>query len=1692
MDAKTICLNMIVKDESHIIIDTLKNLCSYIKFDYWVISDTGSSDNTKELITNFFKEKCIQGELLEHKWVDFAHNRTKALECAFNKTDFLFIFDADDSIVGNFKLPVKYDCDSYKCKFGKVFAYLRPLLITNRKKWHFKGVLHEFLENIDAVGNAQTIEGDYHFVSGRSGNRNKNPNKYIDDATILKDAHFKVLDSDYGLSCRYAFYCAQSYKDAGDKYMDDAIEWYKKCLTLNMWVQEKYYSCLCIGDLYMKKKDTENALNYWYKTIEHDIERIEGIVHAVNYLRNNGQNLLVNALYHKFKNYKKKPEDKLFLLQSLYNDQLEYENVISSYYINDKESGYECCKKIIFNNIIPYNLLKSTISNLNHYKDFLLKETNENLQKLFYAIDNILCDISLKNETIEENIITIWTTLFEKIRPLLFENKNVGKTLVNKNKSKSHKSNLKTIMITFTTCKRLDLFKQTIGSILNHWTDINKIDYWFCVDDNSSENDRKEMLKLYPWINFHMKPIKEKGHLKSMNIIWNKLNEFKPKYWIHMEDDFLFHHKTNYIETAIDMLKNDISVTNKVKQVLFNRNYGETISSYNTKGHINTSNNNIVLHNYCNGTFNYVNCHYWPHYSFRPSLIETDVILELGNFDSEKQFFEMEYAYKWANAGYKSAFFNRISCQHIGRLTSERNDKNIKNAYELNDEAQFNDDSKKNTNNKINKIKIINLERRKDRKEKIVKNLTEAQIETNTYEFITATDWKTLKPTHFLKDLFQGNDFRSNGGAIGCALSHYNLWKQLMNDKDNEYYLIMEDDFTLCPNFKEKLDKLIKDKCFLEKDVIFLGYHMFEKYRKQNFDTYNVFNDDSYKIVELNQKFYIGGYFSYSINKAGAKKLLDYIEKNGIKHGIDYLNKIIDNLNNYECQPQLVFSEWNEDGKQIDTDIQNICNEIDFTNIVEENTNQIKINTSFFHRGRLGNLFFVNMALHFIAKKNNLHVGYQENKKLKQLGIELFIGKKTYNNEDTIALSDDNFFSIITGEPINKNVSIVNDVWCQTNDFSNYLRTHFDEEQNKLAIINNNLYKERYNNNNDVFIHLRLGDSIRIPGACPTYNYYEKILSSLTFDNGYISSDSIDYYLCKKLINKYNLKVINYDEVNTIMFGSTCKHIILSSGTFSWLIGFFGFYSEIYYPKIVNKWHGDIFVFKSWNEIEYDKISDNDLQKKFTFIPKLDIINNDMYYHKQDIQIQMTIAYDDDQCIGFNTLGFFKNKIDVFKSSGYFKESDGFYVKTELYNEYLNKINDENNKNNKDTIRIKMLCNWNNSKQLCKEWSNMCENNFKWNDYELVWTDVKEDIDYYVIINYPPENEYYDPKRTILFQMEPWVKDNSKPWGIKTWGKWAEPDPNNFLAVRGRKSDCHNNVQWQLELTLDEFNKPELFEKDKDSIISSICSSKYFDEGHIARVDFLKFLEEKGDVLLDIYGEKNKHGFKNYRRELPVKNKSDGYKSYKYYFIMENNFEDNYITEKLWEPILCESLVFYYGCPNITDYIDSNAFVLLDITDFEKSYQIIKQAIKEDWWSQRIDIIRREKQKILNEMAFFPTIDKIISKNIMDNKPYKTDYEKYFPEFINNNNNNNKKYCFIHSCNLQKSGLNVLNKIILKLTDSDAINHFDKIFIVNIGLKIYKSNFFRDKSKILYKLIDKIKIINYSENPLLFEIQTIN
>jgi hypothetical protein len=234
--------------------------------------------------------------------------------------------------------------------------------------------------------------------------------------------------------------------------------------------------------------------------------------------------------------------------------------------------------------------------------------------------------------------------------------------------------------------------------------------------------------------------------------------------------------------------------------------------------------------------------------------------------------------------------------------------------------------------------------------------------------------------------------------------------------------------------------------------------------------------------------------------------------------------------------------------------------------------------------GRFGNQVIRNLACSIVSEKFDLHTSYKDKDIVERLGIKLYSGNKIYN--ETILLKDDNYFDILNLNELKKN--FYGNDYLQTKDISNLIYRHIHTNL-KYNIINSNKFKERYNNNNDCFIHIRLGDVIWYN---PGLEYYLKALGQLNFNNLYIASDSLDHDIIKVIVEKYpNTQLINYDEVETIQFGSTNKYIVLSHGTFSATTGYLSFFSDIYYPQYnINKlWYGDIFTIEGWNEIKlYD------------------------------------------------------------------------------------------------------------------------------------------------------------------------------------------------------------------------------------------------------------------------------------------------------------------------------------------------------------------------------------------------------------------------------------------------------------------------------------------------------------------------
>ncbi len=293
-------------------------------------------------------------------------------------------------------------------------------------------------------------------------------------------------------------------------------------------------------------------------------------------------------------------------------------------------------------------------------------------------------------------------------------------------------------------------------------------------------------------------------------------------------------------------------------------------------------------------------------------------------------------------------------------------------------------------------------------------------------------------------------------------------------------------------------------------------------------------------------------------------------------------------------------------------------------------------------------------------------------------------------------------------------------------------------------------------------------------------------------------------------------------------------------------------------------------------------------------------------------------------------------------------------------------------------IKVSISANWATVDTLFSIWGKMAkkvtESGLEWNNIILV-KDGK-DADYHVIINKPLLESKVPENKTIVFTMEPDCE-----WA-NHWTNWYS-SRKNFLRFcnHGR---YFNNNEWHLGSNWSKLstNSDELFLGKKDGF-STVVSSLYEMDGHKKRIDFMKHVEKNWSSLgcqgpLDIFGRDNKHEFKNYRGSLVSHNKDLGLFPYKYTFISENCELENYFTEKIIDPILAETLCFYWGCPNLSDFIDPQAFIVLDLEDFDASLKIIKSSIENNEWEKRLPIIRKEKKKLLDHYSFFPRIEGII------------------------------------------------------------------------------------------------------------------
>lgn len=374
----SLCLVMIVKDEEDTIRRCLTHVAPYIS--YYVICDTGSTDNTISEIKSTMSELGIDGEVHERPWVNFEVNRTESLELAKGKCDYRWIIDADDtfkvadSSINPFNnLPKDVDCFQILYRLNAL-QYHRAQIVRSDQDWVYRGVLHEYL---DLPGKEPLIQYQIpanfcHVDADISPLKRANSleEKYAKDAEILE----KALETD-PQNTRYMFYLAQSYRDSGQKLK--SIEAYERRIEAGGWEEEVYYSMYMIAKLKEQLgRHPDEVIQAYSRAWEYRPQRLEAVFHVMRKLRERGRWILAFT-YGNMAIKNPGTSDILFVEPEIWQWRLLDEFALAAFHTGNPEISFEKMQTVVnmpFFPNLPEGEKERIYKNLDHFRQAAAKK----------------------------------------------------------------------------------------------------------------------------------------------------------------------------------------------------------------------------------------------------------------------------------------------------------------------------------------------------------------------------------------------------------------------------------------------------------------------------------------------------------------------------------------------------------------------------------------------------------------------------------------------------------------------------------------------------------------------------------------------------------------------------------------------------------------------------------------------------------------------------------------------------------------------------------------------------------------------------------------------------------------------------------------------------------------------------------------------------------------------------------------------------------------------------------------------------------------------------------------------------------------------------------------------------------------------------------------------------------------------
>ena len=214
---------MIVKDEGHIVSRAIRSALPLT--DCWLIVDTGSTDNTCEIIRRELSGK--QGRLLRRDWKGFAESRNDALRAAREMAGYVLFLDADDFLVGaarqsrqELSLSPLWNCWAYD---GWV-RHNRVCAVKSEIQTRWVGERHEYLECDENAQIETPVLSSLSIRYMHEGARSREV-QTLDHDSVSLDAMIESSAVNSPQRARAFFYRARTAH--AQNHMEEAISYYE-------------------------------------------------------------------------------------------------------------------------------------------------------------------------------------------------------------------------------------------------------------------------------------------------------------------------------------------------------------------------------------------------------------------------------------------------------------------------------------------------------------------------------------------------------------------------------------------------------------------------------------------------------------------------------------------------------------------------------------------------------------------------------------------------------------------------------------------------------------------------------------------------------------------------------------------------------------------------------------------------------------------------------------------------------------------------------------------------------------------------------------------------------------------------------------------------------------------------------------------------------------------------------------------------------------------------------------------------------------------------------------------------------------------------------------------------------------------------------------------------------------------------